>query len=127
MNAVCLRTEYLIDPIGIDIPNPRIFWNCDGGVKQTAYRVVSEKWDSGKVESSSMHAQYPLCLVSGERVNYRIKLWDENGAEGDWSEPAFFEMGLLRASHWQAKWIAGDYTVNKKRAIPRTASGKPFL
>ena len=90
MKAVNLRTEYLIDPIGIDIPNPRIFWHCDGGVKQTAYRIVSEKWDSGKVETDSMRAQYPLTPVSGDRVNYRIKLWDENGSEGEWSEPAFF-------------------------------------
>ena len=33
MKAVNLRTEYLIDPVGIDIPNPRVFWNCEGGVK----------------------------------------------------------------------------------------------
>ena len=79
MKAIDLRTEYLIDPIGIDIEQPRVFWNCAGGVKQTAYRIVSEKWDSGKVESASMRAEYPLPLASGERVNYKIKLWDENG------------------------------------------------
>ena len=126
MKAINLRTEYLIDPIGIDIPNPRIFWHCDGSVKQTAYRIVSEKWDSGKVETESMRAQYPLTLVSGERVNYRIKLWDENGSESEWSEPAFFEMGLLRASHWQAKWITGNYTVNKKRRYPADCFQKTF-
>ncbi len=126
MRAVHLRTEYLIDPIGIDIDNPRIFWNCDGGIRQTAYRIVSERWDSGKVESSSMHAQYPLTLISGERVNYRIKLWDENGTEGAWSDSAFFEMGLLRRSHWRAKWIAGDYTVNKKERYPADYFRKAF-
>ena len=126
MKAVNLRTEYLSDPIGIDIANPRIFWNCDGGVKQTAYQIVSEHWDSGKVESDSMHAQYPLALISGERVNYKIKLWDETGAEGDWSEPAFFEMGLLRASHWRAKWITGDYAVNKKERYPVDCFQKRF-
>ena len=126
MKAVGLRTEYLIDPIGIDIANPRIFWNCDGGVKQTAYRIVSEKWDSGKVESGRMHAQYPLTLVSGERVNYKIKLWDETGREGDWSEPAFFEMGLLRKSHWRAKWITGDYKVDKKVRYPVDCFKKTF-
>ena len=126
MKAVNLRTEYLSDPIGIDIANPRIFWNCEGGVKQTAYQIVSERWDSGKVESGSMHAQYPLTLVSGERVNYKIKLWDETGAEGDWSEPAFFEMGLLRKSHWRAKWITGDYAVNKKERYPVDCFQKRF-
>ena len=127
MKAVNLRTEYLTDPVGIDIANPRVFWNCEGGVKQTAYRIVSEKWDSGKVETDSMRAGYPLTLVSGERVNYRIKLWDENGSESEWSEPAFFEMGLLRASHWQAKWITGDYAVNKKRRYPVDCFKKTFV
>ncbi|MBQ6021793.1 MAG: family 78 glycoside hydrolase catalytic domain [Clostridia bacterium] len=126
MKAVNLRTEYLVDPVGIDIPNPRVFWNCEGGVKQSAYRIVSEKWDTGRVESDSMHAQYPLTLVSGERVNYKIKLWDENGAEGEWSEPAFFEMGVLRAAHWRAKWIAGNYKVNKMRRYPVDCFRKTF-
>ena len=126
MKAVKLRTEYLIDPVGIDIPNPRVFWNCEGGVKQSAYRIVSEKWDTGRVESDSMHAQYPLTLVSGERVNYKIKLWDENGVEGEWSEPAFFEMGVLRAAHWRAKWIAGNYKVNKTRRYPVDCFRKTF-
>ncbi len=126
MKAVNLRTEYLIDPVGIDIPNPRVFWNCEGGVKQSAYRIVSEKWDTGRVESDSMHAQYPLTLVSGERVNYKIKLWDENGAEGEWSEPAFFEMGVLRAAHWRAKWIAGNYKVNRMRRYPVDCFRKTF-
>ncbi|MBQ6020726.1 MAG: family 78 glycoside hydrolase catalytic domain [Clostridia bacterium] len=118
MKAIDLRTEYLVDPIGIDIASPRIFWNCEGGVAQTAYRIVSEKWDSGKVESASMRAEYPVTLGSGERVNYKIKLWDENGEEGEWSSPAFFETGLLRAEDWSAEWIAGDYKVDKKRRYP---------
>ena len=126
MKAVNLRTEYLINPVGIDIPNPRVFWNCAGGVKQTAYRIVSEKWDTGKVETDSMRAQYPLTLVSGERVDYKIKLWDENGEEGEWSEPAFFETGLLRAAHWKAKWIAGDYTVNRRKRYPADCFRKEF-
>ncbi|MBR5422887.1 MAG: family 78 glycoside hydrolase catalytic domain [Clostridia bacterium] len=126
MKAVNLRTEYLVDPVGIDIPNPRVFWNCEGGIKQSAYRIVSEKWDTGRVESDSMHAQYPLTLVSGERVNYKIKLWDENGAEGEWSEPAFFEMGVLRAAHWRAKWIAGNYKVNRMRRYPVDCFRKTF-
>ncbi len=126
MKAVGIRTEYLRDPMGLDTPNPRIFWTCEGGVRQTAYRIVSEKWDSGKVETDSMHAMYPLTLVSGERVSFKIRLWDETGSEGEWSEPAFFEMGLLRASHWRAKWITGAYAVDKKRRYPVDCFKKTF-
>ena len=29
MKAVRLKTEYLQDPLGIDIPHPRLFWTCE--------------------------------------------------------------------------------------------------
>lgn len=31
MKAINLKTEYLVNPIGIDIKNPRLMWNCEGG------------------------------------------------------------------------------------------------
>ena len=117
MRAIRLRTEYLKNPLGIDITNPRLMWNCEGGVKQTAYQIVTEQWDSGKIESASMYAVYPKGLHSRERVVWRVRLWDENGESGDWAE-SFFEMGLLAPSDWHAKWITGDYTVNKKERYP---------
>lgn len=115
MIAVNLKTEYLKNPIGIDIANPRLFWNCEGGKKQTAYQIIADNWDSGKVKSSSMCAEYPKEIKPSERVNYKIKLWDENGIEGEWSETAFFEYGI---KEWQAKWISGDYAVDKKKRYP---------
>lgn len=118
MKAIRLRTEYLMDPLGVDFQRPRLMWNCQGGVRQTAYQIVTDNWDSGRVESSSMRAEYPEELHDRERVNWRVRLWDENGEPGEWSQ-AFFEMGI---SSWQAKWITGDYTVKKKNAIPWTAS-----
>ena len=65
MNAIRLRTEYLKNPLGIDIKHPRLMWNCEGGTKQTAYQIVTENRDSGKVASSSMWAEYP------KRVQYQ--------------------------------------------------------
>ena len=41
MKAIRLRTEYLNNPLGIDIQNPRLMWNCEGGVKQTAYPALT--------------------------------------------------------------------------------------
>ena len=117
MKAIRLKTEHLFDPVGIDIPHPRLMWNCEGGKKQTAYRIVTEKWDSGKVESDAMHAEYPKELISRERVNWTITLWDENDEEGEPAE-AYFEMGLLSPADWKAKWITGDYSVNKKNRYP---------
>ena len=117
MNAIRLKTEHLYNPLGIDIPFPRLMWNCEGGKKQTAYEIVCDQWQSGRVESSAMHAQYPLTLGSRERVSWKIRLYDENGEPGEWSE-AFFETGLLKPSDWKAKWITGDYVPNKKERYP---------
>lgn len=125
MKAVKLKTEYLKNPLGIDIKNPRFMWNCEGGKAQSAYRLIASDtrgnilWDSGKVESSQMSfIPYPLDTPSRLRVNWKVKLWDENGLEGDWSEPAFFEIGLRNASDWSAKWITGNYNVNRKQRYP---------
>lgn len=118
MKAIRLRTEYLKDPMGIDIQHPRLMWNCADGIRQTAYRIVSENWDSGKVESSSMEATYPLELASREIVSWKVQLWDENDMPGDWSEPAVFEMGLLHPEDWSARWITGDYKPDPKKRYP---------
>lgn len=133
MKAIHIQTEYLTNPLGIDIANPRIFWNCEGGVKQTAYRIVSAQWDSGKVTGNAMCARYPLNLVSTERVDFTVTLWDENDVPCE-SEPAFFEMGLLKRSDWKARWITGAYrpddTVYKTKSRIRNSfflQGVDFL
>ena len=125
MKAIRLKTEYLTAPLGIDVRQPRLQWNCDGGVQQTAYQIVTESWDSGRVESASMHAAYPLPLHSRERVQWKIRLWDENGAAGEWAESCF-EMGLLEKADWTARWITGDYTPRKKERYPVDCFRKGF-
>ncbi|MDO4460060.1 MAG: family 78 glycoside hydrolase catalytic domain, partial [Clostridia bacterium] len=121
MKAIRLRTEHLINPIGIDYKKPRLFWNCKGGVKQTAYRIIAKDdndnllWDSGKVESSSMHATWGADDVPDRtKVIYSIVLWDENDTEGESSQGSF-ETGICS---WKAKWITGNYRVNKKERYP---------
>ncbi len=121
MQAVRMKTEYLTNPIGIDIPLPRLFWNCQGGEKQTAYQIMAADdngetlWDSGRVESSSMCAKWGGEPVPPKtKAVWKIRLWDENDLSGDWQE-AGFETGI---DHWQAKWITGNYTINKKKRYP---------
>lgn len=122
IEAVSLRTEYLENPMGIDIRNPRLMWNVSGALKQTAYRIVTDSWDSGKVSSDSMHAYYPEVLFDRQRVNWKICLWDENDISGPWSE-AFFETGI---SKWQAKWISGNHRTNRKKRYPIDCFRKSF-
>ena len=65
MKAVNIKTEYLKNPLGIDIENPRVMWNCEGGVTQNAYQIVTDDWDSGKIESSSMRIVVPVKFEKG--------------------------------------------------------------
>ena len=112
MKAVRLRTEYLKNPIGIDIVNPRLSWNCEGGKTQSAYEIVAvddEKkvlWNTGKVKTSQMvHILWDgIKLESRVRVICKVRLWDENDIPGEWSEKAYFELGLLERTDWKAKW-----------------------
>lgn len=117
MKAIRLKTEHLFNPLGIDIKHPRLMWNCEGGKKQTAYQIKCEDYDTGKVLSDDMSFIYPNDLSSRQRVNWSVKLWDENDSEGEWSD-AFFEMGLLDKDDWKASWISGNYKVNKKKRYP---------
>ena len=41
MRAINLRTEHMINPIGIDIKEPYLSWNCADGRRQTAYEIVA--------------------------------------------------------------------------------------
>lgn len=122
MKAIRLRTEYLYHPIGIDMERPRLMWNCEGGVKQTAYRIVTEQWDSGKVLSSLMQAVYPKELKEKETVFWKICLWDENDKAGEWTKGCF-ETGIRS---WQAKWMTGNYAVNRRNRYPVDCFKKEF-
>lgn len=132
MKAIRLRTEYLKDPMGIDIIKPRFFWNCEGGQKQTAYQIICKRsgktvWDSGKVASDTMTGiEYGgEALRSRDIVTWAVKLWDENDCGGEIASSKF-EMGLLQAADWKAKWITGNYKVNKKQRYPVDCFRKIF-
>lgn len=132
MKAIQLRTEYLKNPLGIDMLHPRLFWNCSDGKRQSAFQIIAVTdgktvWDSGKTPTAAMYADYPEPLDSRQCVRWRIRLWDEADIQGEWSEEAFFEMGLLSASDWKANWIAGDYRVDRKHRYPVDCFRKTFL
>lgn len=124
MKAIHLQTEYLTEPLGLGIAKPRFYWRCEGGITQTAYRIIAMRddetvWDSGKVTSPRMtHIAYEGApLKSRDYVTWRVTLWDENGQPGEASE-SWFELGLLEASDWKSKWIAGNYKPKKNVRYP---------
>ena len=129
MKAIRLKTEHLIDPVGVDFTAPRFYWNCEGGKKQTAYQIVaaddsdSVLWDSGRVESTAMCVKWDGAPVPPKtKVLWKVRLWDENDGAGEWAKDAF-ETGIHT---WSAKWITGNYQVNKKERYPVDCFRKAF-
>lgn len=132
MKAVRLKTEYLFDPVGIDMDRPRLFWNCEGGTAQTAWQIIAADdsgnllWDSGRVSGASMRASWGGAPIPARTaVTWKVRLWDEEGKPGEWSE-AHFETGLPKGEPWAARWIAGDYTPRKKERYPVDCFRKAF-
>jgi alpha-L-rhamnosidase len=123
-----LRCEYLKDPLGIDVLQPRLSWVLDAdkdaarGQTQTGYQIVvaanrneleanqGNLWDSGQVRSDqSIQVRYAgKALVSEQECFWKVRVWDEHGKPSAWSEPARWSMGLLKPTDWHAKWIGVD-------------------
>ena len=118
-----LRCEYLENPQGIDILQPRLSWQMQSdqrGAKQTAYRVLvatssellakdtNDLWDSGKVvaDQSTQIVYAGKPLDSRALCYWKVKVWDGTNKESSWSPPAQWTMGLLKPSDWSAKWIS---------------------
>jgi len=130
-----LRCEYLRDPLGIDVLKPRLSWMLDTsqrGARQTAYQVLvaddenllkadqGNVWDSGRVESDqSVQVVYGgKTLESRARYLWKVRVWDQTGQASPWSEPAFWSMGLLTPSEWQAQWIGCDWMNDNAGPLP---------
>ncbi len=122
INPVRLICEYRINPLGIDETEPRLSWQLESlgrGHRQSAYQIVVSNhkdfpvagngtlWDTGKVLSSkTSQIKYDgEPLQSGSHYYWRVRVWDEDGSRSQWSSPAFWSMGLLKASEWRGEWI----------------------
>jgi alpha-L-rhamnosidase len=122
-----LTCEYLADPLGIDVLQPRLSWkiaqsgDAKTGQLQTAYRILvasspeqlaageGDLWDSGKVKTGqSVQTPYGgVPLNSMQQCWWKVKVWNNHGEVTAWSAPAHWSMGILEPSGWQAQWI-GD-------------------
>ena len=124
MNAPSrLRCEYLENPIGLDVAEPRFSWRMESdarGARQTARQVqvattpdilaasTGDAWDTGRVEDDqSLHIVYGgKPLEPQRRYWWRVRIWDEKGEVSPWSEPVFWETGFLSEAQWDADWIS---------------------
>jgi alpha-L-rhamnosidase len=123
-----LRCEYRVNPLGVDVPSPRLSWQLESGrrgQKQSAYRIlvassrdrldkdVGDLWDSGKVEGDQLlNVIYDGApLQSRHRYVWKVKVWGENGQEAVWSDAASWGMGVLSPEAWKGQWIESDLSL----------------
>ncbi len=126
---VGLRTEYLINPLGLDVRQPRLGWELQAqpasarGLRQTGYQVLvgsspallspvrADLWDSGAIDSSetAFIGYRGKALASRAACFWKVRVRDQDGRWSGWSATAHWTMGLLDPAEWTAKWIGtGD-------------------
>jgi alpha-L-rhamnosidase len=125
-----LLCEAMQEPLGIDITSPRLSWRLQDsrrGAKQAAYeiRVASsaeslaqdhaDLWDSGRVDSDqSVSVLYGGPAVESRRRYYwQVRVWDSQGQPSPYSQPSWWEMGLLSSQDWKARWITRDMPLER--------------
>ena len=126
-----LRCEYLVDPLGLDVPHPRLDWILTGtsetprNLSQSSYHILvasspenlaqdrGDLWDSGDVKSdeTSFIVYAGSDLKSRETCYWKVRVTDSLGGVSVWSKPALWEMGLLKPDDWKAKWISAPMMV----------------
>lgn len=130
-----LRCEYRSNPLGLDVISPRLSWQLQSdrrGTRQTGYQILAAgsehdllneqnlRWDSGKTLSDqSVHVPYAgESLRSGQRVWWKVRVWDEHDQPSAYSSPAWWEMGLLERTDWQGDWIGASLVGGPFTTIP---------
>ena len=132
MRAADLKTEHMREPLGIDAARPRLSWRCVGNQMQSAYEIEAYSdgelfWSSEKVESGEIQAFLGKRCRSRQRISWRVRLWNEAGEAGAWSQETHFEMGLLDpAAEFQAKWILPENSPDPEKHQPASYLRKIF-
>lgn len=133
-NVLC---EYAVNPVGIDVINPRFTWNVKSTSKsilQTKYQLIvssseqkandliGDQFDSKEVCSDLCFCDYKgKPLLSCERYYFRVRFCDNFEEWSDFSPVGYFEMALLDETLWEGNYIGtpnavGSVTMFRKRA-----------
>jgi alpha-L-rhamnosidase len=123
-----LRCEYQVSPLAVDAAAPVLSWALRSldpnarGLRQEGFQVLvasslelldadaADIEDSGRVNRNrlrwALRSDGPL--QSGQRVWWKVRVWEDAERVSEWSETAWFETGLLQSADWQGEWIEGN-------------------
>jgi alpha-L-rhamnosidase len=134
-----LKCEYLANPIGVDVPNPRLSWLMNDSrqdAKQTAYRIYIGKdsmevnrkkgtsWDSGKITSSDNLTNYQgAALEPFMKYYWLVEIWDKDGKVASAGKVSTFETGMMDIKNWRGTWISDG---NDIKTLPAPYFRKAF-
>ncbi|WP_328850154.1 glycoside hydrolase family 78 protein [Micromonospora globbae] len=124
MRPYGLEAEQRREPLGVGERCPRLSWKLESdrrGAAQSAYQITAAEraadlddpdrlvWDTGR-RSSGDGLLVPWdgpALRSATRYHWRVRVWDETGAQAGAAQ-SWFETGLLHRDDWTAVWIGRD-------------------
>lgn len=134
-----LRTEGVVQPMGVEEAAPRFSWRYEAGAdaqrgfRQSHYRLqvasspqklaMPDLWDSGRQAGSDtlciLYAGKPL--ASARRYYWQVTGFDAAGKAYP-AKPQFFETGLLKAEDWGgAQWIGARN--ERPKTLPANLQG----
>ena len=117
-----LKCQSISNPVGISIDHPVFSWitgSREKGQRQTAYQIIiadneqdinqnrGNVWDSGKVDSGQSNAvSYSgSSLQSDHNYFWKVKIWDNQGNPGEFTNAATFLTSIIDPNLWSARWI----------------------
>jgi len=136
LKVINLRCESKVNPLGITAIKPHFSWwlnTTAQNTRQLSYHIMvadsEEKlkkganltWDSQTVDAeASLQIPYNGTPLQAEKKYFwRVKVRDQAGRETEWSETAWFKMGLLSGSDWSnAAWIAYENLADSLKIVP---------
>lgn len=117
-----LKTEHLVNPLGVNTLTPRFSWKNSGErfVKQSAYEILAgtdsaavaagnaDLWQSGRVNSAASNlVKYAgTALRPRTQAWWKVRVWNQDGTPSAWSPVARFGVGVLENS---ATPLQGSY------------------
>lgn len=122
--------------IKTDHPGILLSWQVktsQRGWRQSAYHVQVANspedlktqgkpiWDSGAInsEQSNLVPSTEMVLKPAQTYFWRVKVWNQENQESEWSETAVFRTGLFQESDWEnAQWIGYEDMPAGKKMTP---------
>ena len=127
-----LKSEYLANPIGLDVKTPRFTWKIKDqrrGAFQKAYKISvgtdssnvaagnGSHWNTGKINSDHQLVVYGgKALQAFHKYYWSLTVWDKNNKKVECDRLSSFEMGMMEARNWKGSWISDSRNIDKKES-----------